>query len=49
LGGIFFENHKVLYDEVKNLMNGARGGGYAAEYGNNAIDRLTGNIAHIIS
>lgn len=36
------QNAHIYNDEVKNYMNGARGGGYAAEYGNNAIDRLTG-------
>ena len=37
------QNAEIYNNEVKNLMNGARGGGYAAEYGNNAIDRVTGN------
>lgn len=32
----------AFFGEVKNLMNGARGHGYAAEYGNNAFDRLHG-------
>ncbi|AIN93406.1 hypothetical protein H0R90_11025 [Treponema putidum] len=46
LGGIgagLEQNAHIYNDEVKYLMNGARGGGYAAEYGNNAIDRITGN------
>ena len=46
MGGIgagLAENAHIYNDEVKYLMNGARGGGYAAEYGNNAIDRLSGN------
>lgn len=43
LGAGLANNAHIYNDEVKNLMNGARGGGYAAEYGNNAIDRLTGN------
>lgn len=43
LGAGLTKNAHIYNDEVKNLMNGARGGGYAAEYGNNAIDRLTGN------
>ncbi|MGP1564561.1 MAG: hypothetical protein ACTTHU_03890 [Treponema sp.] len=43
LGAGLSQNAHIYNDEVKNLMNGARGGGYAAEYGNNAIDRLTGN------
>lgn len=30
------------FNEVKNYMNGSRGGGYAAEYANNASDRLLG-------
>ncbi len=30
------------YNENKNYMDGARGGGYAAEYGNNTVDRLLG-------
>ena len=45
IGGIgagLAQNAHIYNDEVKYLMNGARGGGYAAEYGNNAIDRLTG-------
>lgn len=29
-----------FYAENKNYMNGARGYGYAAEYGNNAVDRF---------
>lgn len=36
------QNSHIYDDEVKYYMNGARGGGYAAEYGNNAIDRITG-------
>lgn len=32
----------AFLSEQKNLMNGARGHGYAAEYGNNTIDRLRG-------
>lgn len=43
LGAGLAQNAHIYDDEVKNLMNGARGGGYAAEYGNNAVDRLTGN------
>lgn len=42
LGAGLSQNAHIYNDEVKNYMNGARGGGYAAEYGNNAIDRLTG-------
>ncbi|MDD6486540.1 MAG: hypothetical protein PUF61_06340 [Spirochaetales bacterium] len=42
LGAGLEQNAHIYNDEVKNYMNGARGGGYAAEYGNNAIDRLTG-------
>lgn len=30
------------YAETKNLMDGQRGNGYGAEYGNNTFDRLTG-------
>lgn len=43
IGGIgvgLKQNAHIYNDEVKYTMNGARGGGYAAEYGNNAIDRL---------
>lgn len=29
-----------IYQEVKNSMNGFQGHGYAAEYGNNMVDRL---------
>lgn len=36
------ENIHNAYDENKNYMNGARGGGYAAEYGNNTVDRFFG-------
>ncbi len=43
LGTGLVQNAHIYNDEIKNYMNGARGGGYAAEYGNNAIDRLTGN------
>lgn len=46
LGGIgvgLSRNAHIQDNEVKSYMNGARGGGYAAEYGNNAIDRITGN------
>ncbi|MDD6715432.1 MAG: hypothetical protein PUF49_03530 [Firmicutes bacterium] len=32
----------AFFGEVKNLMNGARGHGYAAEYGNNTFDRMHG-------
>lgn len=32
----------AFFGEVKNLMNGSRGHGYAAEYGNNTIDRMRG-------
>lgn len=35
-------NIHQAYDENKNYMNGARGGGYAAEYGNNTLDRFLG-------
>lgn len=31
---------KAFYAENKNYMNGSRGHGYAAEYGNNAVDRF---------
>ncbi len=41
-----------LYNELKNYMNGNQGGGYAAEYANNTIDRLFGkdviNAAQIL-
>lgn len=30
------------YSEVKNFMNANRGNGYAAEYGNNTIDKIKG-------
>lgn len=36
-------SENIRTNEIKNYMDGARGGGYAAEYGNNAIDRLLGN------
>ncbi len=32
----------AFFDEVKNLMNGSRGNGYAAEYANNTVDRVKG-------
>ncbi len=32
----------AFFGEVKNLMNGSRGHGYAAEYGNNTADRVLG-------
>ena len=32
----------AFFGEVKNLMNGARGHGYAAEYANNTMDRALG-------
>ena len=32
----------AFFGEVKNLMNGARGHGYAAEYANNTMDRVMG-------
>ena len=35
-------NFNASYNENKNLMDGARGHGYAAEYGNNTMDRLAG-------
>ena len=35
-------SRQVFYDENKNLLNSERGSGYAAEYGNNTIDRLVG-------
>lgn len=38
-------NFKAFWGDIKNLMNGARGHGYAAEYGNNAGDRMKG--AHV--
>lgn len=31
-----------IYNEVKNTMDGRQGHGYAAEYGNNTVDRLLG-------
>ncbi len=31
-----------IYGETKNYMNGSAGNGYAAEYGNNTIDRMLG-------
>lgn len=34
--------YNKIFDEVKNYMNGSRGGGYAAEYANNTMDRLSG-------
>lgn len=36
-------SENIRTNEIKNYMDGARGGDYAAEYGNNAIDRLLGN------
>jgi len=48
LGGLgtgLSQNAHIYNNEIKGFMNGARGGGYAAEYGNNAIDRLTGKGA----
>jgi len=33
---------KKIWGEVKNHMNAARGNGYAAEYGNNTVDRALG-------
>ncbi len=33
---------RAFFGEIKNLMNGSRGHGYAAEYGNNTVDRLMG-------
>lgn len=35
-------NFKAFWGDIKNLMNGARGHGYAAEYGNNSGDRIKG-------
>lgn len=35
-------NFNNIYNENKNLMDGARGHGYAAEYGNITMDRLAG-------
>ena len=32
----------AFFGEVKNLMNGSRGHGYAAEYANNTVDRVKG-------
>ena len=32
----------VFFGEIKNLMYGSRGYGYAAEYGNNTLDRIMG-------
>lgn len=32
----------AFFGEVKNLMNGSRGHGYAAEYANNTMDRVMG-------
>ncbi|WP_225969625.1 hypothetical protein, partial [Treponema pedis] len=42
LGAGLAQNAHIYNNEVKSYMNGARGGGYAAEYGNNVIDRLSG-------
>ncbi|MBR2361662.1 MAG: hypothetical protein IKA80_03370 [Spirochaetaceae bacterium] len=36
-------SENIRTNEIKNYMDGPGGGGYAAEYGNNAIDRLLGN------
>ena len=36
------EPRQAMYGEVGNYFNGSRGSGYAAEYGNNTVDRLTG-------
>ena len=36
------ESRQAIYDEVGNYMNGKHGAGYAAEYGNNTVDRLLG-------
>ena len=35
-------NYDKIFAENKHLMNGKQGHGYAAEYGNNTIDRLLG-------
>lgn len=40
--GVNFKEHFDIYNENKGLMDGKRGSGYAAEYGNTAIDRLLG-------
>jgi hypothetical protein len=37
------ESLNSLRNETKNLMNARQGGGYAAEYANNTIDRLLGH------
>lgn len=34
------QQFNAFYAENKNYMNGSRGHGYAAEYGNNAVDRF---------
>lgn len=41
LGADAISNAQV-YGELKNNMNGARGSGYGAEYGNAVMDRLSG-------
>ncbi|MEA4805802.1 hypothetical protein [Acetobacterium wieringae] len=40
MGGV--EPRQAMYGEVGNYFNGSRGAGYAAEYGNNTVDRLSG-------
>lgn len=37
-----FPRMKAFFGELKNLMNGSRGHGYAAEYGNTTVDRVMG-------
>lgn len=40
--GASTENYNAEYNEMKNFMNGSRGNGYAAEYGNNVLDKVQG-------
>lgn len=45
LGGVtesLSRDANVAFNEIKGYMNGKRSGGYTAEYGNNAFDRITG-------
>ena len=42
IGDALLESKNIRTNEIKNYMDGSRGGGYAAEYGNNVIDRLRG-------
>ena len=39
-----FGNQQKAYNETKGNMGGAQSHGYAAEYANNTVDRLTGHV-----